>query len=91
MVENADPLSSPIASPTCQHSGELMHDTPDAWCQAIDMAGLCVFPCDTDEDCPNQIREFCDHTYPNPGNARQGVCRYHSMPSIPTPLNEVMP
>jgi hypothetical protein len=78
-------------SETCR-SGYTLNETPDAWC--LDMldgthAGLCVYPCDEDNDCPNPAGEFCDLSRPDPGGHAPGVCRYNSMPLIPTPLTEI--
>lgn len=72
--------------------GYTLNETPDAWCIGLldgTRAGLCVYPCTTAADCPNPAGEWCDLGHPDPGGHGPGVCRYNSMPLVPTPLTEI--
>jgi hypothetical protein len=84
-------LDAPPHDPTCG-SGYTLQSTPSAWCLPMQdgtTAGLCVFPCAVDNDCPNPSGEFCDLSRPDPYDLGPGTCRYKSMPAIPTPETDI--
>lgn len=85
-------LPAPPESPTCFSSGATVQDAPNAWCLSMDAgAGLCVYPCDQDKDCPEPATEFCDLTHPDPYGNGNGTCRYKSMPHVPTAHQDIDP
>lgn len=79
----------PIPNPSCSDPGYTLNEVPAAWCMPFDSAGLCVFPCRVDNDCPFPAGEFCDLTMPDPFGAGPGTCRYKSMPTVPTDETDI--
>ena len=91
VVEGSLP-DGPPHNPACS-GGPLINSTPLAYC--LDMldgkgGGACIYPCATNEDCPDDSFEFCDLSHPDPYGAAPGVCRYLSMPEVPTELSDIV-
>lgn len=85
-------LAAPPESPTCSSGGLALNHVPNAWCLAMDEgAGLCVYPCNEDVDCPEPATEFCDLTTPEPYGLGLGTCRYKSMAAVPTAHEDISP
>jgi len=83
-------LSSIPENSTCAAGGLAINHVNGAWCHEVsEGAGFCVHPCAVDDDCPSPANEFCDLSRPDPNGQGPGVCRYKSMPSIPTPHAEI--
>ncbi len=82
----------PLPNAACS-GGPHLASTPLAYC--VDMldgtgGGGCVYPCEVDEDCPDDSFEFCDTTHPDPYGYGLGVCRYESMDLVPTPIGDIL-
>ena len=79
-------------NPTCASAGHALPAHPGAWC--LDMldgshAGLCVYPCADDWDCPVTSEQACDLQTPDPSGRGPGTCRFRSMPDTPTPEDQI--